>query len=44
MDMRTSRTPTSSTLHENWQTELGPAGVTVGLVNERLKAPKGSFY
>ena len=24
--------------------ELGPAGVTVGLVNERLKAPKGSFY
>ena len=24
--------------------ELGPAGVTVDLVNERLKAPKGSFY
>ena|SRR5689334_674841 len=24
--------------------ELGPAGVTVALVNERLKAPKGSFY
>jgi AcrR family transcriptional regulator len=24
--------------------ELGPAGVTVDLINERLRAPKGSFY
>lgn len=24
--------------------ELGPAGVTVDLINARLKAPKGSFY